>query len=258
MQITDQELLNLAKRGLIPGPNETQENFLNRISKFPFFQGSLDGSVLTTKLFGFSPDWIQVRYTNKGLALWEGGCTLIEESKVELLLRKRFEKKKKFLIYDKEEILAHEYVHAARMAFEEPRFEEILAYQTSNSFLRRYCGPFFKATWLTTTVAAIVFSGYVLSLFFAVPLWIMLIVGSLWKLGLFKMVRDQRIFKKCLNNLSHFLGAKDKVLSIMLRLTDKEIVTFSNYSASELSKHFKDFRDHSLRWKQISLLCDER
>ena len=47
--------------------------------------------------------------------------------------------------YDRAEILAHEFVHAFRVAYGESRFEEHLAWQTSASSYRRALGGCFRS-----------------------------------------------------------------------------------------------------------------
>lgn len=134
----------------------------------------------------------EVRYSNKGLLPWQGGATFIDEDKIVIQLRKAYERKEKIYgIYPKEEIIAHELVHAKRMHLDEPCFEEILAYRTSSSPFRRYFGPLFRSSFESVL--------FLLSFLPAVvnPLYIFpsLIIPFFFVI---RLVKYQRIFAKAL------------------------------------------------------------
>jgi hypothetical protein len=157
-----QELLILARDGWVPAPGESEEDFLIRIAqgkKTPlhfepiFERESLlqQGSFITESIFGFGIDWVGVVFSNRKLSLFEGAAAWIFEEKeggtkeAFLQLRKGLRGKKHlFGYYPLEELIAHELVHVARMSFEEPLFEEMLAYETSTSLFRKAFGPLFK------------------------------------------------------------------------------------------------------------------
>ncbi|EQM63050.1 hypothetical protein H359_0031 [Chlamydia ibidis 10-1398/6] len=145
---TEDDLIQLNRAGIIAGPEELKlsfflrvEEILNNAPEYPeiFPQRLRD-------LFDIYPDHLTVLYSNEGMDVWEGGCTWILNNHVTVQLRKQLHKAARWLgIYSKEEILAHEAVHAARMKFYEPMFEELLAYQTSSSVIRRFLGPLFRS-----------------------------------------------------------------------------------------------------------------
>ena len=156
------ELLTLARKGWIPAPLETEEAFLLRIesakqtaSHFepPLEQRELleEGSTITKKIYGFFIDWVPVVFSNRKLSIFEGAAAWIFQEKkggpkeAFLQLRKNL-KGKKYLYryYPLKELVAHELVHVARMAYEEPLFEEMLAYETSESSFRKALGPLFR------------------------------------------------------------------------------------------------------------------
>lgn len=224
------------KRGLIIGPKESVEEFEMRAniearSSFP--------KCLKT-LFGISPDWVSVIYKNKGLRLWEGGCSWIEPSKVSIQLRGAFQKREKiWWLYSRDELLAHEGVHATRVTFDEPIFEEVLAYQTSKSSFRRYLGPIFKSP-----KESIFFMGSMTVL----PLNHLAIFFPL-ALALFGVVRlaiKQRCFQKAKLQISKLFGS-DKALGFMLHLTDQEIIRFSK--GKKMVAYIKE--QSCNRWQQI-------
>ena len=109
------------------------------------------GSSITQKIFGFSIDWVPVVFSNRKLSFFEGAAAWIfqetKESPEEafLQLRKGLRGKDTLLgYYPVDELVGHELVHVSRMAFKEPLFEEMLAYETSNSPFRKSYGPLFR------------------------------------------------------------------------------------------------------------------
>ena len=93
-------------------------------------------------------------FSNERLAPWHGGCAWIFQfaeglpTAALIQLRQVFSRQPTFLgIYHRDELLTHELVHVGRMKFEEPRFEELFAYETSTSAFRRWFGPLIQASW---------------------------------------------------------------------------------------------------------------
>ena len=166
------------------------------------------------KVFGLYLDGIEIRYSNKGLRFWEAGCTWMEDPPV-LQLRKVFETKERYLgLISKQELIEHEAVHALRFKYDEPRFEEVLAYQTSRSPFRRYFGPFFR-----TPKESLLF----MALLALVPLvfpYGLLPLGSVVTCGLVRLVRTQRVFAKAKRNLEQRV---ENPLRILVGMTDTQI-----------------------------------
>ena len=158
---TDEKLIEYNKRGLIPGPSETIEQFYQRVEfceKFfldpvSFFSELSVKDRVTRqdldwvyakliKTYDIAPDFLVAFYSNKDLYFFQGACTWIfehsERSLAVIQLRERL-KNKKYFFYDREEILTHEMAHLARMAFDE-KSEEVFAYLLSSSFFRRAFG----------------------------------------------------------------------------------------------------------------------
>lgn len=173
--ISDTELLQLNNRGFIPGPQETEEKYLKRISCLEelaedpqkFFSVTPPFPIKDRvrrqhwdlkrcdlkKIFHVSPDWLFAFYHNEKLPFWQAAATWvvvdpIHNVKLALLqFRKRLKKGNYLGIYALDEIMAHEAVHAVRMAFDEPVFEEHLAYLTSSSTIRRIFGSIFRKSY---------------------------------------------------------------------------------------------------------------
>ncbi|MFN0065694.1 MAG: hypothetical protein ACKVOH_05610 [Chlamydiales bacterium] len=162
---------------------------------------------------------IPVIYSNKGLRFWEGGCTWIDEGQAVLQLRKSFATKERYLwIYSKQELLQHEAVHLMRQHMKEPIFEEVLAYRTSSSRLRRFLGPFFR-----TPRESLLFVPLLLFLPFTMIAYYLL--GALTLFGMIRLFWTQAKFKRALHHFTKELGSQEKALSHMLFLTDKEILS---------------------------------
>ena len=226
--------LGLYKQGLIPGPKETEAGFLKRVQSCQVCTSSL-----RQELFGFSINWVPVTVSNKNLLPWEGAAIWIcEEGPPQIQLREHFFKTKLFQ-KDREEFLSHEAVHAARMVFDEPQFEEILAYQTSKNRFRKFWGPLFrspKESLLFMSVLALSLTcGWFL------PWQIYLLPLSILAYFIVRLVRFQRIFVQCLKKTS---------LPFMLCLSDKEIKMFSQLSQEEIEAYVdgqRSFRQVFLR-----------
>lgn len=157
-----EELYRLATTGWLPAPWENEDQFLARIEqgkKTPEHFEKVEeqekllkeGSSITERLFGFSINWVPLVFSNKKLSFFEGAAAWIfQETKDSpqeafLQLRKGLQGKQKLLgYYPVDELVGHELVHVARMAFSEPLFEEMLAYQTSTSSFRKMWGPLFR------------------------------------------------------------------------------------------------------------------
>lgn len=99
----------------------------------------------TVQLYDVKPDWVPGFFANESFgALW-GGCALSdpESNLVLFIIRKTFRKKRKFLVYDRQELMAHELTHAAHQSIDELKYEEYFAYRTSRSRLRKFFGGCF-------------------------------------------------------------------------------------------------------------------
>ncbi len=243
-----EKLLELNKRGLIHAPDESDEQFFKRCLKACSKSTNL-ASTLAHDLFDISPDWVGVVYDNKGLKVWEGACTWIGEE-ITLQLKKAYHKKNSFLGYSYDELIAHELVHVVRSGFEEPVFEEILAYQSSTSSFRRFCAPLFRST-KETNFFMVALAAFVGSSFFEAAQGFALIGFCLLIIaGFVRLTHTQRTFAKAKNKLIE-LVSEDKVLAVMVRLTDREIIRFSKMSSHEIAAYAQKMSKNQIRWQQI-------
>ena len=134
----------LLYKGIIPGPQENWLDFEKRalyllnLTENEDLKDSLD---IVEDIFQMRPSWVSCCYTKKGLTLLEAAATFIDDDyRVKIHIKPYFLQRKRLLFYKKNEIIAHEMIHAIRAVFEEPVFEEFLASRVFKSFWRRFFG----------------------------------------------------------------------------------------------------------------------
>lgn len=239
-------------KGLIPGPNEGEEAFWRRISQVEHHETLAIGEIDLSRhskssLFEYrgrfmSPDWVSLIYSDRGLRLWEGGCSWIDAQGVSIQLRRAFATHTHLYgLYSKQELLAHEGVHAVRLQFSEPLFEEIIAYRTAPSTWRRLLGPLFRSPKESLLFVAIcVIVPFLPSIALPFLVAIILFFGlRLWRL--------QRAYQRTLDRLATLTTCSPFHWSIAL--TDQEIWRFSHLSPQNILSYIHS--QHSLRWKQL-------
>lgn len=270
-------LRNYRKQGFIIGPTETEENFLQRVHickdllperYFPISSPKLFNKTQILSLLSHNPlyqhkkytnllatfSWMPIFVSNYKLPFWIGGVVWIcSEDKVTvpiLQLRRHFRKRRRINLYLPEEICMHEAVHAIRTTFEEPKFEEFLAYSTSPSSLHKWLGPLFQ-TGLESTIFLICllfgslgsFFSYLTTLPFLLYLCFLIL----------RLYSRHKAISACIKNIEN-LFPKIDAFSIIIHLTDKEILQFSKISKEKLSSYMRS--QSCLRWRQISTLFD--
>lgn len=250
-RLFDEQLVALSERGLIVAPHESKEAFLKRIASLPFFLHEHDFAKLK-KLYGISPDWVKLIYSNDDLKFWEGGCTWEEEGRVVIQLRKSFANREHlYAFYSKEELIGHEAVHAVRSPLGSVIFEEMLAYRTAESGLRRWLGPI-----ICKPIESLIYVGTLLLflLFFAWPvmqLGVFILNIALLFYGMVRLLVTRRKFKEASRRIALLLGGEERVLSFMLHLSDEEILDFSVKSPEEIALYIEEKRERSLHFQQI-------
>lgn len=73
---------------------------------------------------------IRFNYSNEGLRAWEAGATWGKE----IRLQPAFKNKTCWRLAERDEVIAHEIVHALRSELNEPMFEEMLAFSTAQKW----------------------------------------------------------------------------------------------------------------------------
>jgi len=257
MTLSDRELISLNRRGLFPGPSEKTGGFLERAKASPAEAKAIPSSLLS--LFDAAPDWVLVRQSKKGLLPWEGAATWIEEKEGKLQIAAiQVNPHLPRFLYAPEEIAAHELVHAMRLGFQEERFEEILAHQTSKNRFRRYLGPLFFKPSEAKGFVSLLLGMPLLSLveiFFDVSLYseyfFLLPTGILaWFLS--RLQRAQKTFARAREQIGKAL-TEEKALAVLLRLTDEEIAQCAKWTPEEIIAFAGREKEKSLRWRQLFL-----
>lgn len=290
MKISDEELSLLNQKGFIPGPNEGEEEFLKRTDyclnlkrqfaadlgqQLPVEAGSMPPEVaqnvnpITKNLFDIVLDWVPIVFSNYKMSFWHGGCAWIfqmsEDSPTSAFfqLRKTFEKSQRYLgMYDRIEIIAHESAHVGRMKFDEPKFEEVLAYRTATSSFRKWIGPIFQSSWESLVFVLLLFlcifgEFYLInneisdSAWRQLFTWLQFIVLGMIFLGLVRVLWRQRQLSQCLKALKILFGTDEKADAVTYRLLDKEIIAFGKMSSEEINEYAEKQKNDTLRWRSI-------
>lgn len=261
-------------RGWILGPIEDAKAFASRVEALEHFFSNPPENVdhfLTDRdwegalekikvLYDAKPDWIVAHYDNKGLTFFQGAATWIvgqDGLRIPLIqLRKSFDSGSLLKLYSREEVLSHEMVHAMRMQFDEPKFEEIFAYKTSRRLYRRLLGPLFQKPWEATLfllLLLIPIATEVYAVFYPEHSWVFWLSGmpalfGAWLLG--RLVFYQFVLHRALKKLRPILKQPQKAWAVALRLSDREIfrVAFSKM------EQFRDWvsEQKTARWVLLS------
>src|SRR5690242_16093761 len=206
-------LAELDQRGFLPFPGEEESAFLERASHLQSEASpeGAEGAIERCKeLFDVAPDWVQIVEQQKGLAPWQGAVLWIQGAGVPLIqVSPRLKKTWLGRFYTYDEVLAHELIHAVRLPLASSRFEEIVAYHTSQSRLRAYLGPLIRHPYEVYILLIAVLLGWAGLLFnpllLTVP-WIACIYAGV------RLVWTQRIFKRCQIKIKLLLKDKEKAL----------------------------------------------
>lgn len=288
MQLETAQLFEYNSLGLIPGPEESEEAFLKRAHyclnlkaqipemlghDLPFIveeageESLKEGCQETSFLYGISPSWVPLFYSNYKLPLWQGGCAWIFQQKQDsptaafFQLRQKFRTSKKYLgLYDRTELMSHELSHVGRMVFEEPKFEEILAYQSSKSSFRRFFGPIIQSSYESTIFVLLLFTLLFIDFFSllqgtensSLSFFAKTMLACFVLYGLGRLCIRQRQYKNCKRQLNKVLFDIRKSKAVTYRLTDKEIMSFGKFSPAEIKSYAEEQNTKNLRWKLIN------
>lgn len=274
------------REGLFPGPSESEEAFIRRAEfclnlrknwesleqrDLPFeIDDAATKEILhhtahkTEELYGIIPTWVPLFFSNYKLAPWLGGCAwifqLTETSPTSafLQLRSAFKRHPIYLgIYDRNELIAHELSHVGRMMYEEPRFEEFFAYQSSPSTFRRWIGPLFQSSKESFFFVLVLAMVLIANLALHSNVWINIIPVLLILMGLVRLSIRHNQMAKAHSKLKQFIHNHHHARHLLYRLTDKEIISFSKWTTEEIKKYINSEANTSFRWRfLISNYCN--
>lgn len=279
LEIDDAELLKYNQKGLIPAPKESLETFLVRarystsleLKGNPFFPEmsmqpltaivDVEPFLLVEKLYGFNPTWLQVVISNEKLSPWHGGCAWIYSdppdvpTTVFLQLRKGAP-----LFYKPSEIVAHELAHVGRMEFNEPKFEEIFAYQTSSNRFRKWFGAIVESGTECTLFVILLALIFALDLFalltdqpelFLMAGWLKVAPAALIVYALARLGLRYKAFNSALKSVSRAIANPAEAQAVLYRLSDEELFLFSRMTPLEIREYAVDNASVELRWRLI-------
>ncbi len=268
----EEQLLALDDCGFFPKPHESETDFTERAKKEFFLIPDIsdepmfiqaetipdeilkEGAERTIPIFGFSAHHIKGYFLKRGLGPFWAGCTLSDENNSSLfVLRNGFAKSRKYLFYERSELLAHEQCHAARTPLHDNVFEEQFAYMTSNSAFRRYFGNCFRSqsdafVFLAGVIILLLAEFVIFSGVAEFQIWPFVIVAFLGPLFLFFRNQISRcIYFKAKHNLLQVGFFQPDAL--LFRATASEIKSIAKLPGTELTDYLNILRIYELRWK---------
>ena len=216
-----------------------------------------EAAAITENLYGFAVRHVPGFYLTKQIGLLWGGCLIgdPEQNFAVFLLRDAFRKRRRFLNYRREELLAHELCHSVRHVMCEPRLEEYFAYQTSPSPLRRYLGNCFisdKDAWgflipvmflpLAEITRVLWLPGF--------PSWIFWIMAVIYPA--FLLWRNHRS-RSLVNRARKVLQAAGVKFckAVLFRALPEELKVIGEMEPFEFGQYAAEKAETSLRWKVI-------
>ena len=214
----------------------------------------------TRAAYGFAVKWVPGFFPTHGLGILWGGCSIssYEDLPTLFIIRKSFKNKKKFFIYGREELTAHELCHVARSPIQDREYEEHFAYAISHSPLRRYSGNCFKSEKDAILFILPVFLLLVIQIgrvtcWPMIPAWPFWILAFVWPvfLTVCNIFARRRYFRA--ENALRSLGV-EMPQAVLFRCTADEINTFASLADTpeQLKKYFQEKQECDLRWKVIT------
>ena len=275
-----EQLLVWNRLGCIPLPQDTEELYHERVQKILANSekqkmdllsiGELaalselgEGLLLIDRLFEMRPSWVPVFYSSKNLLPWEAACSWSDvacDEEITIQLAPGFRQNKTLYgIYQKKEVLAHEYVHAARSGLSSDKFEEFFAYLVSKeSFFgsfRACFGPLFRSSKESLFFCGIWLVSLFVLLFGKMSVAVSLL-GCIIAFFFMRLSTNRRIWNGCLDKLK---SVKEKsALPLMMRLTDEEITFFAKNSSEEGISWIEQKKENDFRWYLLYAAYFER
>lgn len=210
----------------------------------------------TDRLYGFSCDWVPGFYLNPRFSGLFGGCAFYfyPEFFALFIIRHSFRDRERWLCYNRDELLAHELCHVARVGLFSRRYEELFAYQTAATAFRRFTGGIFRSQGDVFLFLGAAFFQVICQLVRAfvcpaLPAWIGW--GALGGVVFFLVMRlllMQGTVKRARTSLvTLYHGDMRSANSALFHATDEEVEELAKSSApAELLARYS--REH-LRWR---------
>lgn len=212
----------------------------------------------TKKLYDFQIDYLPGFFLSKDIGLLWGGCSIYDEETSQriFLIRKSFKSQKRWFIYDRSELLAHELCHSARQILLDHSLEEYFAYQTSESKFRRYMGNCFISDFdaiLFVFPALLMLGVQIVNSYFWDKLW----VWPFWLLTIgvffFFIIRNY-LARALISTAEKKLKAWNikKINGLLFRCTREEIAEIIKLKSEEEFKGYLNLKAREeIRFKVI-------
>ena len=210
----------------------------------------------TKRLYRFQIDWVPGFFIDPSFSLLFGGCAFCSypDFFTMFIIRRTFKTQEKWLIYNRDELLAHELCHVARIALLSEEFEETFAYQTSASSFRKLIGGIFRKQ-----TDSFMFLGVTFILLFAqilrtqwlhsIPIWpFWSLVGLVFAWLLIRHAFHCRRLGIAQRHIAELFGM-DNALPVIFRCTDAELHRFASTPSQTLKTWITE--QTSLRWQII-------
>lgn len=263
MNLDARKIIEYDKRGLLAGANESVEEYFARIGKLRTNTEKMESALaksgsydvedglrvsskdrikqnffanangICTSLYGFAADWVPAFFIDPSCSLLFGGCSysFLPDFFALFIIRRSFKKKARWLIYDRDELLAHELCHVARAALSSDIYEETFAYQTSPSAFRRLAGGLFLRqldSFLLLGSTFVLLLAQISRVYFfpslpIVAFWMLPALVLCWLVLRYTALR--RRMSRALNTLHSEYG--DNAMQVLFRCDDAEIDVLS-------------------------------
>lgn len=255
------------RQGIFALPHDTAESYSTKVDLLLNQAKTLEDCDPAREVvkgrFDVDPSWVPITYAKKGLCLWEAGCLWYADDPDTLpsiQLSPHFEKSSTYLgLYNRNEVLAHEYVHAVRAHLDSSQFEELFAYLVSLDasrsclrYFRVFLGPIFEKpmeSLLFVVLMALLTVSSILESDALIFYTTFLTVGALaYLFG--RLLFRWRLWYRCKQRLQPLAG--EKTLAFMLRLQDVEIVRFSALTTQSIAEWIALQAEENFRWALLS------
>ncbi len=214
----------------------------------------------TLTRYGCQADWVPGFFVNPSFSWLFGGCAyyFYPEMFALMIVRRTFARHRKWFIYDRQEILAHEMCHVDRLCYLSSAYEERFAYRISESGFRRRFGGVFESPrdsfLLLGSTLALLAAQVVRTMFWwGLPIW------PFW-LGIagvfgFLAGRDRirhRTLRRAENNLAQ-VKPKAWLDAILFRCTDREVEELARLKDQPDCRLWLERKvEGELRWRVIA------
>ena len=276
-------LVQLDSMGFIMGPKETPEAFAARIRTLKANIAKMDKSLADTgkykvegvtvsskdrisrklfdeaakldrSLYGFAIDWVPGFFIDPFFLF--GGCAFafFPEFFAMFIIRRSFRKQSKWFIYKRQELLAHELCHIARIALDSTLYEETFAYQASPSTLRRLLGGLFlRATdsYMFLGVTFLLLFAQLLRVYWLpelpiAPFWWLITLTFSWLALRYAWLMGT--LSRARKNAARLFG--ENAGKILFHCTDDEVKAWSKLETKGKAEQWIN-QQEGVRWKVI-------